>query len=455
MLFAFPPILHEQLNISSCIWIPAWENMGILLPPSGYPIMSLNLLRYLSCGRIAGMARDSLYRTSFFMAFANLIGAGCGFFFWIIAARLYTVEQVGLATALISSLALVALFSTLGFDSSIIRFLPLEDKGKVISASLIVTTVACILAGAIYIILAMILTPSMPLWQEPGYSLAFISVAVLNSITVMGGYAFIADRKADLYLMQNLMQAIRIPALLPLTFLGVFGIFGAIGLGYLAAAIYILVKIQLRITRLMPKVDQQFIRKSFRFSSLNYLSSLLFAAPTLIMPILVLSLLDEAEAAKYYIAFALGTLVLIIPSSFGTSLFVEGSHGNALRKSALRAGGATLGIMLPAVMVLFFFGDRLLGLLKGEYVEAFDLLRIIALSSFPVACYSLFIPIQNVRMKVESILKLNALRCILLLGSSYVLVNKYGILGAGYAWMATYLVIVLWVGWVALRERWI
>lgn len=417
--------------------------------------MSFNPLRYLSGRTISGMAKDGLYRTSFFMAFANLMGAGCGFFFWIVAARLYTVEQVGLATALISSLALVALFSTLGFDSSIIRFLPTEEKGRVISTSLVITTGACILAGGIYIILAMILTPAMPLWQEPGYSLAFILVAALNSITVMGGYAFIADRKADLFFLQNLTQAVRIPALLPLTFLGVFGIFGAIGLGYLAAAIYILVKIQLRITPLVPQVDREFIRKSFRFSSLNYLSSLLYAAPTLIMPILVLSLLDEAEAAKYYIAFALGTLVLIIPSSFGTSLFVEGSHGSGLRASALRAGGASLLIMLPAVLVLLLFGDRLLGLLKGEYVEAFGLLRIIALSSFPVACYSLFIPIQNVRMKVESIVKLNAFRGIMLLGLSYLFIDRYGILGAGYAWLATYVVIVLWVGWLAVREKWI
>lgn len=417
--------------------------------------MKPNPLRYLSCRMIAGMARDSLYRTSFFMAFSNIMSAGCGFFFWIIAARLYTVEEVGLATALISSLALVALFATLGFDSSIIRFLPLEDKGKVISTSLIVTAGTSILAGGVYISLARVLTPAMPLWQEPGYSLAFILIAVLNSIAVNCGYVFVADRKADLYFLQNLMQAIRIPALIPLTLLGVLGIFGAIGLGYLAAALFSLVKIQMAISQIRPQVNREFIHKSFRFSSLNYLSSLLYAAPTLIMPILVLSLLDEAEAAKYYIAFALGTLVLIIPSSFGTSLFVEGSHGSGLRKSALRAGGASLMIMLPSVVLLFFFGDRLLGLLKGEYVEAFGLLRIIALSSFPVACYSLFIPIQNVRMRVESILKLNAVRCLLLLGLSYALVNRYGILGAGYAWMITYLVIVLWVGRVALKEKWL
>ena len=184
------------------------------------PVMSLNPLRYLSCRTIAGMARDSLYRTSFFMAFSNIISAACGFLFWIIAARLYTVQEVGLATALISSLALVVLFATLGFDSSVIRFLPLEDKGKVISTSLIVTAGASILVGGIYILLARVLTPAMTLWQEPGYSLAFILIALLNSIAVMGGYVFVADRKADLFFLQSLMQAIRIPVLFPLTLLG-------------------------------------------------------------------------------------------------------------------------------------------------------------------------------------------------------------------------------------------
>jgi O-antigen/teichoic acid export membrane protein len=147
--------------------------------------------------------------------------------------------------------------------------------------------------------------------------------------------------------------------------------------------------------------------------------------------------------------------VMIIPSSFGTSLFVEGSHGEGLMKSVLRAGGASLVLMVPAVLALFFFGDLLLGLLKDEYMQAFDLLRIFALSSFLVAIYSLFVPIQNVRMEVESIVKLNALRCMLMLGLSYVLMQRYGILGAGYAWMATYAIIALEIGWVAWKEGWI
>jgi len=68
-------------------------------------------MRALAWRHAAGMLNDPLYRNSLFMAFTSVFNAGCGFFFWMIAARLYTVEQVGLATALISALGLVVLHS--------------------------------------------------------------------------------------------------------------------------------------------------------------------------------------------------------------------------------------------------------------------------------------------------------------------------------------------------------
>jgi len=203
-----------------------------------------------------------------------------------------------------------------------------------------------------------------------------------------------------------------------------------------------------------PVVDTGFVSRSFRFSAWSYASSILSNAPTLVLPIMILNILGEAEAAKYYVTFAIGNLVLIIPGSLGTSLFVEGSHGESLKRGVIRAGAAGMALLVPAVAVLVIAGDRLLGLLRGEYVEAFGLLRIVALSSFFVAAYSFFVPIQNVRMRVESVVRINALRCVLLLGLSYLLMQRYGILGTGYAWMATYMAVTIAAVWVAWREGW-
>lgn len=424
-------------------------------PGANDTIMNFKNIRDLNCKAITALARDPLYRNSFFMAFTNIFNAGCGFFFWMIAARLYSVEQVGLATALISSLGLVILFSRLGFDSSLIRFFTSEDRGKIISTSLIMTTSAGILFGVIFILLAEMVSPSIQFLKEQKYALAFLFIGLLNSVAVITGSAFVADRKADHYFLQNIFMALRIPALVSLAFLGVFGIFGSVGLGYLIASLFGLLILHRSIAEISLIVDWEFIRKSFRFSFWNYASSILTAAPGLIIPLMVLNMFGEAEAARYYIAFAIGNLVLYIPQSLGTSLFVEGSHGEGLKKSALRAAAASLILLVPSVSFIFLFGDRILGLLKGDYIEAFDLLRIIALSSFPVTAYSLFIPIQNVRMEVESIVKLNAIRFVFLLGSSYILMQWFGIMGAGYAWIATYGTISIIIGWMVWRKAWI
>lgn len=417
--------------------------------------MRLNLISFPRCKDIARSARDPLYRNSFFMAFTSVFNAGCGFFFWMIAAKLYTVEEVGLATALISSLGLVILFSRLGFDFSIIRFFPTEDKAKVFGTSLVITTIASLLVSGFFILLVEFFSPSLAFLKEAGYAFAFLLIAVANSVAAVTGRAFVADRNADQYLFQNIFMAFKIPLLIPMVFLGTFGILGSVGLAYFIASLIALIVLRMRLAAIKFDVDIDFIRRSFRFSYWNYASSILSIAPILVLPIMVLNLLGEAEAAKYYIAFAVANLVLIIPNSLGTSLFVEGCHGEEMREGVMRAAGASFASLVPLVLFLFFFGDQLLGLLSAEYLEAFDLLRVLVLSSFLVMVYSFFAPIQNVRMKVECIAKLNAIRCLLLLGLSYVFILQYGIIGAGYAWMVTYMVIALGIGLIAKIERWI
>lgn len=402
---------------------------------------------------VAKLVRDPLYKNSFFMAATSTFNAGCGFFFWMIAAKLYTVEEVGFATALISSVGLVVLFSRLGFDFSIIRFFPTNDKTKVFGTSLVITTIASILVGATFILLVNHLSPSLIFLKDPRYALVFLLIGVVDSVATITGRAFYGNRNAEFYLFQNVFMALRIPLLIPLSFLGTFGIFGSNGLSLLVASLYALIVFRRSIASLRLIVDREFLKKSFKFSFWNYISNILSTAPTLILPLMVLNTLGEVEAAKYYLAFAIGNFVLIIPNSLGTSLFVEGSHGEALKKNAIRAAWASIALLVPAVLVILFFGGWLLGFLGGKYVEAIDLLRLLVLSSFLVIIYSLFIPIQNVRMKVKSIVLINLSRCLLLLNLSYFFMNKYGILGVGYGWMITYVVITLGIGWTIKKEK--
>ena len=67
---------------------------------------------------------DPLFKNAYFLMFSSLTSAVSGFFFWLIAARFYSTEDVGLATAIIAAMSLISMLSLLGFDISLVRFLP-------------------------------------------------------------------------------------------------------------------------------------------------------------------------------------------------------------------------------------------------------------------------------------------------------------------------------------------
>jgi len=74
--------------------------------------------------KIRGFLRISLYRNAAYLLMTSGTNSLAGFVFWAMAARLYPAEGVGLASAAISAMGLLALLSTLGMDYGLIRFLP-------------------------------------------------------------------------------------------------------------------------------------------------------------------------------------------------------------------------------------------------------------------------------------------------------------------------------------------
>src|SRR5690554_2897336 len=105
--------------------------------------------------------QEPLIRNSFFIMASSLVAAGFGFFFWMIAARLYSQADVGIATALMSSMGLLILISRLGLDQSVIRFFPSRDKNRVLGTALLVPTAVALGAGLIFIAAVDVISPEL------------------------------------------------------------------------------------------------------------------------------------------------------------------------------------------------------------------------------------------------------------------------------------------------------
>ena len=74
------------------------------------------------------LTNDSLFRNSIYLMLSTGVMAVFGFFFWIRNARLYSAEQVGIGTNLISTMTLISSFSLLGLGNGLIRYLPTSER---------------------------------------------------------------------------------------------------------------------------------------------------------------------------------------------------------------------------------------------------------------------------------------------------------------------------------------
>lgn len=401
--------------------------------------------------KLPNIFKDNLYRNSLFMILSRLLNAAAGFLFWVIAAKFYSISEVGTATALISSLGLIMLFSKFGFDVSLIRYIEIADKNKVFNTSLIITTIAATVISFIYILIVNIfkLSPSLN-WSN---GMIFIQIGILNSITLITGNMFLALRKGQYFFIQTVLISLRIFLLFPLAQFESLGIFLALGTCYVLSSIFSLWVLHKEVKLSFLQVDRPFVNESFKFSIGSFISNILLEAPVLILPILVMFLLGQEETAQYYIAMTIGNLALIVPYALSVSLFVEGSHGQPLKQNIFKACLTAYLFLIPIIVIIGLWGKNILALISQEYVEAYHLLFLVIVASFFAVIYMIFLSVQNIKMRVERNIKFNLLRFVLLLGASYYLIPKYNINGVGYAWLFTHVILTLVIATTYLGER--
>lgn len=397
--------------------------------------------------------KDPLFKNSLFIMLSSAESAIFGFFFWFLAAKLYPTEAIGLATAMISSLGLLNSISRLGFDQSIIRFLPEMDKNRIYWTSALFTAFISAILGTIFVLFIEFFSPSLNALRDifPVYILFLI----FYSITATNSSCFIAMRRAEIDFVQKMLLGSRILLLIPLTFLGVFGIFFSVGFAYFIAIVFSVGFLIFKFGFKFSGIDQKFLKDSISFSAGNHVANLLGTMPSMLMPIMVLNVLGAEQNAIYYIAYTIGAFVFIIPSSFGTSLFVEGSHGEPMRKKTIKSIFGIYALLLPAVLGIIVLGEYLLAFLGKHYEAGLSLLRIFAVSSLFAPFLSIYSTIKRVQKDLKGLIAMNFLLSALLISLSYFLMLLYGVNGIGYAWLLSYAFCSVIVVLIAKRNGWI
>ena len=143
-----------------------------------------------------------------------------GFFFWFIASRLFTPDQVGIASSLISTMTFITYLSLLGFDITFIRFLPTsKDRNNEINTGLLLSISAAVIIGIAYVFLVPFFAPDLAIIRENVfYAIGFVALIALAAINLLTDSIFIALRgaKYNLLIDGGIMGVIKL--LLPFVF---------------------------------------------------------------------------------------------------------------------------------------------------------------------------------------------------------------------------------------------
>lgn len=402
--------------------------------------------------------REPLYRNSLSIMLTQVFATFFALAFWMAAARTMSSTTVGLATAAFSSTVLLIGLAPLGLDAGLTRFLPgSNNKRGLYSTTMLITLLSSLTLMAIFLGGLQILSPQLVFLREGWFLIALIGFAAVTAVSTMQATALMAARQGHLYLIQNTILGLRVPLIIVFASLGTLGVFLSWDVAFLATVLFGTVALYYYGLSMKWEIDITSLREIFRFSLGNYTAGIFQLAP-LIIPVMIINAIGAREGAYYYIAHAMAVgLLFIIPFSVGYSLFVEGSHGMPLKETSIKSLKFTMLILIPAIAVIFLFGDRLLLLFGTQYsTQALELLWLLAVSSLLSVIPTIYSSIVTVQKNIKMLNYVNFAISALMLGAAYPLLLKYGIIGVGYAWVISYALVSIIVVWLVIRrERWL
>ncbi len=383
---------------------------------------------------------EPLYMNSLYMMASTAMVSGSGFFLWMIAARLYPESQVGLATALVSITSFIMSLSILGFNYSIIRFLPKSRyKHQLLSSSLLVVGLAAALCSIVFLSLLPLFSPQHAFIREnPAMMLVFLFFTIAVSIDFATEAVFLALRKGK-YIFYKNVGIVFLKLLLPVLLvpLGAFGLYMAwavsISSALLVSSYVLLKKFGFKFKPSFRKID---LKQLLKFSFTNYIVSLTGIAPAMILPLVIANTINVESAAYFYIAFMIANLLYTIPYAATQSLFAEGSHNEKKFMLNIKKAIKLLSILLlPAILFLLTFGHFILLIFGKSYsTEGMQFLELLAIAGIPMALNYIGLTILNIRKKLQSLLVINILGAVAVLLLSYAF-RDLALTGIGLAWL--------------------
>lgn len=383
---------------------------------------------------------DSLYRNSIFLILNTVATSVIGFVFWTIAARIYEPSQVGLASAIIAATGFLASISYLGFDYTLIKYIPrAKSLPTRLGTAFTITCAMNIFVAIVYLILTPYFFNSFEfLISTVAYILLFIFLIVMTTWNGITNSVLIAFKVAQFVAIATLIAGLfKISLVVLLNNYDKEGLLLAHLVAVTASVLLSFVFIK-KVSGYIykPIVSQSEISTTARFSAANYFAAIAGSIPILVLPIIIIHYLGAEQAAYFYIVTMVVALLNVISQATTQSLFAHGSwNDNNIARQTRKAFMTIMAILIPSILLVIIVGRFGLSIFGEEYSKyGYALLVVLSLSTIPKVVSQLSSTLLRIRDKTNLIIIITSINSLIVVSLSALgLSMGYGLVYVGWA----------------------
>nr|WP_062340298.1 lipopolysaccharide biosynthesis protein [Herbidospora sakaeratensis] len=402
--------------------------------------------------RLPADLQDPLLRNAYALVVNAGIGAALGVGYWVIAARLFPAADVGEGQALINAMRMLAALTSFGFVGALTRFVSETGRatGRFVGAVYLLGGGLGLVATAVFVVVTK---------DEPGFRIlwgwlpagVFALVVIVWSVYTLQEVVLSALRRSTWVPVVNVAVGfVKVTAVAACAFLVAARgdvVSWQVFLAWIVpCALAVLPVNYLLFARVIPRHVAETahrtppsLKRILRFAGGDYFGSVFTLAAIYLVPVVVATQVDHRTYAYYGIAVTVGGLLEIFAFTMATSLTVEGSFDPAaLGRNTRRALHRSLTVLIPMIVVVVLAAPLVLSVFGAEFADnGTTLLRLIALATLARAFVELYLGALRAMGRGRPLLYIQAARCALALGLTWLLLPRHGIEGVGIALVVT------------------
>ena len=412
-------------------------------------------IRRLTGGGDGDESHGHLFRSTHALMLTTVVNGALGFGFWIIAARLYSAQLVGLNSALIAIMTTIATLAQFSLGVMFVRFLPESNRPRqmIIVGYAISAVAAVVLAALLAIIVPRVSGDVSVLRTHPWLAVVWVASAALWCVFGLQDRALTALRFTKWVPLEN--------GVFGVAKIGVLVVMAVIGAsqGILFAWIIPMVLLILPVNWLVfgpaakqhkPVHDEGVIqrfgkRRLLHFLGFTGLATVFDQGMQAAIPLLVIGILGAAENAYFYIPFTIVMTVEILIDSGVTALTVEGSFAaSRLRDLTLSLGRRLLILVGPVIVGLIIFAPIVLLFFGRAYAEhGTTVLRLLALATVLRGAIWVFVGVCRVQGRAVFIFIESLATSVFAVLFIAIGAHEWGLDGVGLGWLAANVVVAV------------